>query len=141
MNYSAESADKTARVSEKKTLRTANDAAAFFAKYKGKEQEHFLVATFDGARHLLKVHCVFIGTIDRCPVSPREIFRKILLDNAKSFVVAHNHPSGTTRPSDEDKHLTRQLKEASYLMGIEFLDHIIITKENGFFSFMGNGIL
>lgn len=141
MNYSAESMYKTAKVCERKTLRSANDAAAFFAKYNGKEQEHFLLATFDGANHLLKIHCVFIGTINRCAISPREIFRKILLDNAARFIIAHNHPSGTTYPSDEDKHFTRQIKEASYLMGVELLDHIIITKSNGFFSFAGNDIL
>lgn len=141
MNYLAESMTKTARVSEKKTLRTANDAAGFFSKYKGKEQEHFLLATFDGANHLLKIHCVFIGTINNCAVSPREIFRKILLDNAARFIIAHNHPSGTTYPSDEDKQITKQIKEAGCLMGVELLDHIIITKENGFFSFTGNGIL
>ena len=141
MMYLAESADKTARVSEKKTLRSATDAAAFFAKYKGKEQEHFLLATFDGGRHLIKVHCVFIGTLNYSPIHPREIFRRAVLDNAASLIIAHNHPSGTTSPSDEDKQVTKQIKEASHLMGIELLDHIIRTKNNGFFSFACNGIL
>lgn len=141
MSYSAKSASETMKVCEKRVLRTANDAAAFFSKYAGKNQEHFLVATFDGAKHLIKVHCVFIGTLNNCNVHPREIFRKVILDNAACFIIAHNHPSGNAYPSDEDKLITRRLKEAGYLMGVELLDHIIITKNNGYFSFTGNGIL
>ena len=141
MNYSAESASATMKVCEKKSIRTATEAAALFAKWQGKKQEHFLLATFDGGRHLIKVYSVFIGTLNYAPIHPREIFRRAILDNAASIIVAHNHPSGNATPSEEDRQVTRDLKEAGRIIGIELTDHIIITKKNGFFSFAGNGIL
>lgn len=71
------------------------------------------------------------GTVSCAVVTPREIMMKLLLIGAVSFVLAHNHPSGSLEPSREDIRLTRRIREAGLLIGIELLDHIIVTA-NGY---------
>ncbi len=66
------------------------------------------------------------GTANACLVNPREVLRPCLLCNATAFVVAHNHPSGDPSPSRADIQVTRQLRESAAVMGIDFLDHVIV---------------
>lgn len=73
------------------------------------------------------VNEVSVGTLDSSIAHPRESFLEAIKSNASSVVFVHNHPSGDTEPSQEDIKLTRQLVEAGKLLGIEVLDHIIIT--------------
>lgn len=105
-------------------------------------QESFFVATLNGAHRPIKVHTVTTGLLNRTVVHPREVFRRAILDNAESIVVAHNHPSGLTKPSIEDRELTARLKKAGDLMGIPVLDHIILGRIKGaptFTSMMETG--
>ena len=67
-------------------------------------------------------------------VHPREVFKDAIMHNAYSVVLAHNHPSGDSEPSEDDLTITKRLVDAGKILGIEVIDHIIITK-NGFFSF------
>ena len=127
--------------SEKPLIRTPKDLLPLLKDYAEKKQEHFLTITLDGSRRGINVHLTFIGTLNYAPLHPREVFAVACTDRAASIIVAHNHPSGNIMPSDEDKIMTKQLREAGFMMGIELLDHIIFTKGNGFFSFTGNGIL
>lgn len=73
------------------------------------------------------VNEVSVGTLDSSIAHPREAFSEAIKSNASSVIFVHNHPSGDTEPSQEDIELTRQLVEAGKLLGIEVLDHIIIT--------------
>jgi len=73
------------------------------------------------------VNEVSVGTLDSSIAHPREAFSEAIKSNASSVIFVHNHPSGDTEPSQEDIKLTRQLVEAGKLLGIEVLDHIIIT--------------
>jgi len=73
------------------------------------------------------VNEVSVGTLDLSIAHPREAFSEAIKSNASSVIFVHNHPSGDTEPSQEDIKLTRQLVEAGKLLGIEVLDHIIIT--------------
>lgn len=100
--------------------------APLFAKYAGSTQEHFLVLTLDGAHQPIAVHEVTKGLANRTIVHSREVFRVAILDSASAIIVAHNHPSGQLEPSPEDVTLTERLKEASEIIGIELLDHIVI---------------
>jgi DNA repair protein RadC len=70
------------------------------------------------------------GTINASMIDPKTIFKTILLSNASSFIMVHNHPSGDPTPSKQDYEITNILKKASKLLDINFLDHIIIGNNN-----------
>lgn len=70
----------------------------------------------------------------------RVVFQVALKANATSIMMAHNHPSGNLQPSDSDRKITRQLKEAGTILEIPLIDHIILTEE-GYFSFADEGLL
>ena len=127
--------------SEKPLVRTPEDILPLLKEYAEKKQEHFLTITLDGSKRVIDIHLSFIGTLTYAPLHPREVFAVACTDHAAAIIVAHNHPSGTALPSNEDRLVTKQLREIGTLMGIELLDHIIFTKKNGFYSFAGNGIL
>ncbi|MGG1673975.1 JAB domain-containing protein [Paenibacillus sp. NRS-1783] len=72
---------------------------------------------------------VSIGSLNASIVHPREVFKSGILHNASSFIVFHNHPSGDTRPSEEDINVTNRLSAAGELIGIELIDHIILGED------------
>ena len=73
------------------------------------------------------------GGINTCSLDIKELFKTILLCNASKFILVHNHPSGDSTPSKNDYQMTEKIKEASKIMSIEFLDHIVIA-QNGYTS-------
>lgn len=83
---------------------------------------------------------ISVGTLDASLVHPREVFRMALEANAASIILVHNHPSGHTEPSAEDRAVTRQLQDAGVTMGIEVLDHVIIGYKT-YNSFAESGLL
>jgi len=125
--------------SEKPLIRTPEDLLPLLRIYADKKQEYFLTITLDGSKRLINIHVTFIGTLNYTSVHPREVFALACTDRAASIIVAHNHPAGTLIPSDEDRLVTRHLREAGMLMGIGVIDHIIFTKGNGYYSFAANG--
>lgn len=127
--------------SDKPLVRTPQDLLPLLKDYSEKKQEHFLTITLDGSKRVIDVHLTFIGTLNYAPLHPREVFAVACTDHAASIIVAHNHPSGNLTPSNEDRLVTKQLREIGTLMGIELLDHIVFTKGNRFYSFAGNGML
>lgn len=72
---------------------------------------------------------VALGSVDASIVHPREVFRPALEHAASAVILVHNHPSGESEPSKADIRITKQLKQAGELMGIELLDHIIVTQD------------
>ncbi len=108
--------------------------------YRDRRQEHFVVMTLDGASHIINIRTVFIGTLTQSIVHPREVFADAIADRAAGIIVAHNHPSGTLHASHADIRITERLKEVGSLVGIELLDHVILTR-NGYFSFSDEGML
>lgn len=107
---------------------------------KDKKQEYFLTLTLDGASNLIQKRTVFIGTLNRTIVHPREVFTDAISDRAAGIIFVHNHPSGDVEPSKEDVALTRRLVEAGKIVGIEVIDHVIVGKI-GCYSFQGEGML
>ncbi len=93
-----------------------------------KKQEYFVVLTLDGANRLIAKRIITIGTLTSSLVHPREVFADAITDRAASIIVAHNHPSGELKPSVADIEITDRLRKAGDLMGIQLLDHVIITK-------------
>jgi len=92
-------------------------------------------------------HLISIGTMDSCLVDRAAIFRSVILNHGTGFVLLHNHPSGDPAPSIPDTTITRDLREASKIMGINFLDHIIVGDRNsdplqkGYYSFREAGLV
>lgn len=92
------------------------------------KQECFKIIMLDTKNKVIKVEEITRGTLSSSLVHPREVFVKAIKQHAASIVLAHNHPSGDTEPSIEDKNITRRLVEAGELIGISVLDHIIIGR-------------
>lgn len=92
----------------------------------GREREVFLVLLLDTRHRLLVCRELFNGTINEARVYPREVVREALLASAAAVIVAHNHPSGETRPSSADIALTQTLKSALAVVDIPLLDHFIV---------------
>lgn len=103
-------------------------------------QEHFVCMSLNGAGELLGKRVVTVGLVNHSLVHPREVFAEAITDRAASIICAHNHPSGSLEPSSQDIQITRQLKDAGTTLGIQLLDHIIVTKD-GFFSLKEKGML
>jgi len=92
-------------------------------------QEHFYVIALGPARRAAGVFDVTSGTLMSCLVHPREVFQRLLLCGAASFIAAHNHPSGRLDISDQDIEVTNRLRNAGELMGIHLDDHLIIADQ------------
>lgn len=103
-----------------------------------KKEEYFYCLYLDNKKNLIERKLLFMGTINKAIVHPREIFKNAYLLSASSIVCMHNHPSSDTSPSVEDEILTSSLKEIGMLQQIPVIDHIIFGKD-GYYSFYENG--
>lgn len=90
------------------------------------KQECFKIILLDTKNKVIKVEGISIGILNASLVHPREVFIKAIRQHAASIILAHNHPSGDTEPSAEDKKITKRLYDAGEIIGISVLDHIII---------------
>jgi len=120
-------------IKQNKKVTSSQDIYDELQEYKTKQQEYFLTITLDGANHIIQTRIISIGTLNRSLVHPREVFADAISDRAASIIIAHNHPSGLLEASQEDIHVTKRLQESAKLLGIELLDHLIISK-NGYLS-------
>lgn len=96
---------------------------------RNKQQEYFVVMTLDGANRLIAKRTITIGTLTSSLVHPREVFADAITDRAASIIVAHNHPSGNLVASQSDIEITNRLQEAGKVIGIDVIDHLIITSK------------
>lgn len=110
-------------------VQNSKDAYEYLKDIGKKKQEH-IVGLFLNARfEILDSRVICIGSLDNVSVLPRDVIIHALELNASSVVLAHNHPSNDPRASSEDYTITRRIKEALELVGLELLDHIIICKD------------
>ncbi|MGE3973645.1 MAG: RadC family protein [Bdellovibrionales bacterium] len=100
--------------------------------------EEFWVLALSSKKCLLASRMIFRGTVDRCVIHPRDIFRFAIQQNASSLLVAHNHPSGDCKPSSEDVRITDNLIQAAQLLQIPIVDHLVLTTET-YYSFKDRG--
>ena len=121
-------------------IESVKDVIAQISYLREKTREH-LVALYLNARNevVFKKH-LFVGTLDSNICHPREIFKQALEQNAASLILVHNHPSGDPTPSKADLEITKRIEEAGKIMGIDVLDHVIISK-NKIFSFKEKGLI
>ena len=93
------------------------------------EQEHLRVVHLDTKNHVTGVSEIYVGNVNSSMVRPAEVFRPAIRDNSVAIIAVHNHPSGDPTPSPEDVAITRQLRDAGELLGIELLDHIVLARQ------------
>jgi len=101
-------------------------------------QEVFLTVTLNGAQEVLGIRPITVGLLNRTLIHPREVFAPALEERAASIILAHTHPSGALEPSREDREATSRLGQAGRLLGVEVLDHLILSA-GGYYSFRENG--
>jgi len=113
-------------------IRSTKDVIAQFTYLRDKSREHLAALYLNARNELVFKKHIFVGTLDANIAHPREIFSHALTQNAASVILVHNHPSGDPEPSKADLEITKRIQEAGKIMGIDVLDHIIITKTHVF---------
>ena len=121
-------------------IRNIEDIVRELNEFKDKKQEYFIAIYLDGADRIIEKRVITIGILDKTLIHPREVFAPAVEMRAANIIVAHNHPSGELSPSENDIIITRKLKEAGEILGIDLMEHIIISKR-GYFSFYENGYI
>ena len=105
------------------------------------EQENILVFALNTRNGIIDYEVIHKGTVDQSIVHPRDIFKFAIKSNASKIILAHNHPGGSTQPSSEDVKTTERIKKGGEILGIELIDHIIVTPQQKSYSFKGNNLL
>ena len=127
-------------IKDKTKIQNVDDIIELANEIRGKKQEHFLTLTLSGSGSLIEKRVVFKGTINQSIIHPREIFADAISDRAAGIVFVHNHPENDPEPSHEDIAITKRLVEVAQLVGIQIIDHVIVT-EDEYFSFQAEGLL
>ena len=121
----------------KKKVRTSAQAASIFRDRRNNFQEHLLLLMVDASRNIIAFKTVSMGSSDGVIVSPNLILSLAMKAFAKGIFIAHNHPSGQCFPSTADREETDRLMLLSSMMGIELIDHLILT-DSAYYSLMDN---
>jgi DNA repair protein RadC len=127
--------------SPRPAFKTPSDVGRFLQpRLSGKPVEEFGLLILDTRNRLKRLQVISRGSLNGSLVHPREVFREAIALQAAALVLCHNHPSGDPTPSREDLELTRRLREAGLILGIEVLDHVIVG-QGGYVSFKEEGLL
>ena len=123
-------------------ITSSNDAADHLTVLLSNDlsREQFAVIFLNAANCIISSKIMFKGSLTSSAVYPREILKKALELDAVAIIIAHNHPSGATKPSRDDIQITNKIKDACRTVDIILHDHIIIAGK-GFYSFSDEGVL
>lgn len=121
------------------TMISSSDSARSVIGYKlrDKQSEVFACLFLDSSHRILAFKEMFRGSINKATVHPREVVKEALQLNAAAVILAHNHPSGDSTPSDQDIELTHTLKDILKVIDVRVLDHLVIGEEVTAFSDLG----
>lgn len=123
-------------------LQTPRDAALIFMSLLRDEVvEVGGLLCLSTRQHVLAYHELSRGTVDATVMHPRDVFKIALLSNATIAILGHNHPSGDVTPSPDDLAVTRRIASAGELMGIQLVDHVIVSADGKYLSFKESGRL
>ena len=124
----------------KAVINKPKDILPYIQHYSIEKREHFVCVSLNGCREILGIRVISIGTVSRTLVHPREVFSDAIKEKASGVICCHNHPFGKSFPSREDLCSTAKLLSAGEILGINLLDHIIVSN-SGYFSFLEHGLL
>lgn len=143
--YSVELVRESAKIYElNKVVRSpqhAFDIVENVLKLSSKTKEHLVMMSLNTKNECIGLHTIHIGSVNASIIHPRDVLQPAILNNATSFMVFHNHPSGDVTPSPEDINATKRLAESGQILGIELLDHIIIGTDGRFASLREKGYI
>lgn len=108
-------------------LLTPHDVWEAMADIRSSKKEHFVVFYLNSRNQEIEREIISIGTVSASLVHPREVFESAIKNNASSIIVAHNHPSGDTEPSQDDIEITKKLIHAGKILDIRVVDHVVVT--------------
>lgn len=117
------------RTKELSSIRTTDDAINYFEFLQDKQVEELWIAVLNTKNNVVLSRCISRGTLNMSVANPREIFNVAIKNMASAIILAHNHPSGYAMPSSEDIQLTKKVMKLSEMLGINFLDHVIIARK------------
>ncbi len=134
------------RVRKKKVQRPEEVAEIFRSIQKSdneidKMKEKFWVLGLNVRKCIVYIELVAMGTLNACLVQVREVYRFAIMKAVSDIIVVHSHPSGDPEPSEDDIAITRRLYDAGKILGIELVDHVIVTDGPEFISFKAQGKL
>ncbi len=120
-------------------IQSPEDALIHLHAIRRLKKEHFVALYLNARNQLIHQETISVGTLNASIVHPREVYEPAVRVCAGSVVIAHNHPSGDTTPSEQDIRITKQLREAGNILNIDIVDHLIVSerkytsmKEEGF---------
>lgn len=109
------------------SIQSPHDAAQIFSFIRHKKKEHLVGVYLNARNQVMNVQIISIGTLNASLIHPREVFAPAMKEHAAAIILGHNHPSGNLEPSSADVAVTKTLVEAGGLLGIDILDHLIVT--------------
>lgn len=112
----------------------------FMRDLANESSEHMYELLMDTKHRVTGVYLVGKGGLDRCLADPREIYKAALVTNSPCFLMVHNHPSGVPEPSPDDKNLVDRIARGAEILGLDFLDFMIIGN-GSYFSFLDSGLM
>ena len=125
----------------KRSISSAKDVYDLLVdRYGSLKKEHFICLYLDTKNNVIKEEVVSVGTLNSSLVHPREVFKVAIKESANSIILVHNHPSGSCEPSKEDEKITDRFKEGCNILGIRFIDHVILGKGK-YFSFKEDSLI
>lgn len=110
-------------------IRTAREVFEYTADMRNLKKEHLRGLYLNAHYKVIYEETLSIGTVDSSIIHPREVFKPAIEYGAAAVILIHNHPSGIVKPSENDQAMTEQLVKAGRLLGIDLIDHLIVTKE------------
>lgn len=121
-------------------IKTPKDVLNAVTNIRRNKKENFVVLYLNARNQVIHKETISIGSLNASIVHPREVFQPAVSKLAASIILAHNHPSGDTTPSDDDIQLTKRMVKAGEIMGIEVLDHVVVS-EKEYLSMKDKGII
>ncbi len=116
------------RLSDAKWIQNSNDTRNFIkARLRRQQREVFACLFLDNQHRIISYEELFFGTLHTAMVYPREIVKRALMLNAGATILVHNHPSGSTQPSDDDVQLTQHIRRSLQLVDVRVIDHMIVA--------------
>jgi DNA repair protein RadC len=109
------------------TIASPSHAAAIFLPLMLRDRETLVVMCLDDDRRVITAFVAAIGTVDMVQCEPSSVFRPAMLHGAAHILIAHNHPSGDPTPSIPDIQTTKALEMCAKILGIGFVDHLVLT--------------